>query len=78
MKKYLEKAKNSVKRHAPEIITVTASAAALVAYAAIVIKTNDNSIKIYLGSEAMNALEDGTLTTFKSEDEEYIYTITQK
>lgn len=78
MQKHLAKAKNAVKRHAPEIITVSASVAALVAYAAFVVKTNDNSIKIHLGSEAMNSLEDGTLTTFKTEDEEYIYTITQK
>lgn len=78
MNKYVAKAKNAVKRHAPEIITVTASAAALVAYAAFVIKTNDNSIKIHLGSDAMNSLEDGSLTSFRTEDEDYVYTITQK
>jgi hypothetical protein len=78
MKKQLAKAKNAVKRHAPEILTVTVSAAALVAYAAIVIKTNGNSIKIKLGPEAMNALEDGSLTRFQTEDEDYIYTIAQK
>lgn len=75
MKKQIIKVKNKIKEYTPEILAVAATATAL---AVIVIKTNDNSVKIKLGPEAMSAMEDGTLTRFTTEDDSYIYTITQK
>lgn len=77
MKKSITTIKNKAKQYAPEILTVTVSAAALVAYAAFVIKTNDNSIKIDLGPDAANALEDGSLTKFETEIDGYKITINQ-
>lgn len=78
MKKHLAKVKEAAKRRAPEIITATASIAALATYVVYVVKTNDNTIKIQLDPDAYDAMWDGSLTSYQTEDDEYIYTITQK
>jgi hypothetical protein len=80
MNEKIAKVKKSIKSHFPEIIIATTTAVGFIAYCAYVINTTgEEAVMIrFPDKEALAAYKDGSMKTYTTENEDYIYTIISK